>query len=118
MVDISDNRRNMEQINNITEEITNNVNVTDKPKKQYQFTAKRKLAFEKMKEAKKKKIEDMRNRKIEDNEKIPPPPKLKRSRAIDMKQEIIKSSSSESSTSTDSSNYESDEKTDKVIIHN
>ena len=62
---------------------------------------------------------DMRNRKIEDKEKIPPPPKLKRSRAIDMKQEIIKSSSSsESPTSTDSSNYESDEKTDKVIIHN
>ena len=60
----------------------------------------------------------MRNRKIEDNEKIPPIPKLKRSNAIDMKQEIIKSSSSESSTSTDSSNYESDEKTDKVIIHN
>ena len=37
---------------------------------------------------------------------------------VDMKQEIIKSSSSSSSTSTDSSNYESDEKTDKVIIHN
>ena len=35
----------------------------------------------------------MRNKKIEDNQKIPPPPKLKRSRAIDMKQEIIKSSS-------------------------
>ena len=65
------------------------------------------------------KIEDMRNRKIEDNEKIPPPPKLKRSKAIDMKQEIIKSSSeSPSSISTDSSNYESDEKTDKIIIHN
>ena len=31
----------------------------------------------------------MRNRKIEDNEKIPSPPKLKRSKAIDMKQEII-----------------------------
>ena len=61
----------------------------------------------------------MRNRKIEDNEKIPPPPKLKRSRAIDMKQEIIKSSSESSlSTSTDSSNYQSDEKTDKVIIYN
>ena len=68
----------------------------------------------------------MRNRKIEDSEKIPPIPKLKRSRAVDMKfntsgvdmkQEMIKSSS-ESSTSTDSSNYESDEKTDKVIIHN
>ena len=59
----------------------------------------------------------MRNRKIEDNEKIPPPPKLKRSKAIDMKQEIIKSSS-ESSSSTDSSNYESDEKTEKIIIHN
>ena len=53
----------------------------------------------------------MRNRKIEDKEKIPPIPKLKRSRAVDMKQEIIKSSSSSSSsTSTDSSNYESDEK--------
>ena len=75
----------MEQINNITEEINNNGNVTDKPKKQYQFTEKRKLAFEKMKETSKKKIEDMRNRKIEDNEKIPPPPKLKRSKAIDMK---------------------------------
>ena len=37
-------------------------------------------------------VEDMRNRKIEDKEKIPPPPKLKRSKAIDMKQEIIKSS--------------------------
>ena len=56
----------MEQINNITEEIYNNVNVTDKPKKQYQFTEKRKLAFEKMKEARKKKIED--------NEKISPLP--------------------------------------------
>ena len=52
MVDISGYRRNMEtqehhareQINNITEEI-NNVNVIDKPKKQYQFTEKRKLAF-------------------------------------------------------------------------
>ena len=45
--------------------------------------------------------------------------KLKRSRAVDMKQEIIKSSeSSESSRSTDPSNYASDEKTDKVIIHN
>ena len=43
----------MEQINNITEEINNNV--TDKPKKQYQFTEKRNLAFEKMKEARKKK---------------------------------------------------------------
>ena len=86
----------MEQINNITEEINNNVNVIDKPKKQYKFTEKKKLAYEKMKEAKKearkKKVEEMRNRKIEDNEKIPPPPKLKRSRAIDMKQEIIKSS--------------------------
>ena len=70
-----------------------------------------------MREARKKKVEEMRNRKIEDNEKIPPIPKLKRSRAVDMKQEIIKSSSS-SSTFTDSSNYESDEKTDKVIIHN
>ena len=107
----------MEQINNITEEINNNINVTNKPKKKYKFTEKRKLAYEKMREARKKKIEDMRNRKIEDTEKIPPPPKLKRSRAVDMKQEIIKSSS-ESSSSTDSSNYESDEKTDKVIIHN
>ena len=119
----------MEQIN-ITEEINNNVNVIDKPKKEYKFTEKKKLAYEKMKEARKKKVEEMRNRKIEDNdlgvrgarppnEKIPPPPKLKRSRAIDMKQEIIKSSSeSSSSTSTDSSNYESDEKTDKIIIHN
>ena len=53
------------------------------------------------------------------NRNIPPPPKLKRSKAIDMKQEIIKSSSeSSSSTSTDSSNYESDEKTEKIIIHN
>ena len=112
MVDISGHWRNVEQINNITEEIN------DKPKKQYQFTEKRKLAFEKMKEARKKKIEDMRNRKNDNNEKIPPPPKLKRSRAVDMKQEITKSSSSESSTSTDSSNYESYEKTDKVIIHN
>ena len=47
------------------------------------------------KEARKKKVEEMRNRKIEDNEKIPPIPKLKRSRAVDMKQEIIKSSSSD-----------------------
>ena len=31
-----------------------------------------------MKEARKKKVEEMRNRKIENNEKIPPPPKLKR----------------------------------------
>ena len=38
------------------------------------------------KEARKKKIEKIRNRKFED--KIPPPPKLKRSKAIDMKQEI------------------------------
>ena len=78
----------MEQINNITEEINNNIDVTNKPKKEYKFTEKRKLAYEKMKEAKKearkKKVEEMRNRKIEDNEKIPPPPKLKRSRAIDM----------------------------------
>ena len=119
-MDILGHRRNMDQINNITEEINNNINVTNKPKKEYNFTEKRKLAYEKMKEARKKKIEDMRNRKIEDNEKIPPIPKLKRSRAVDMKQEIIKSSSSSSSssTSTDSSNYESDEKTDKVIIHN
>ena len=51
-----------------------------------------------MKKARKKKVEDMRNRKIEDTEKIPPPPKLKRSRVIDMKQEIIKSSSESSST--------------------
>ena len=29
--DILGHRRNMEQINNITEEINNNVNVTDKP---------------------------------------------------------------------------------------
>ena len=37
----------MEQINNITEEINNNNNnnVNDKPKKQYQFTEKRKLEF-------------------------------------------------------------------------
>ena len=81
----------MEQINNITEEINNNnVNVTNKPKKEYKFTEKRKLAYEKMREARKKKVEEMRNRKIEDKEKIPPPPKLKRSRAVDMKQEIIK----------------------------
>ena len=98
MVDISDHRRNMEQINNINEEINNNVNVTNKPKKEYKFTEKRKLAYEKMREARKKKVEEMRNRKIED--KIPPPPKLKRSRAIDMKKEIIKKSSSESSLST------------------
>ena len=71
-----------------------------------------------MKEARKNKIEDMRNRKNDNNEKIPLPPKLKRSKAVDMKQEIIKSSSSESSTSTDSSNYESDEKTEKIIIYN
>ena len=102
------------------------IEFTTEPIKKYDFTEKRKLAYEKMREARKKKIEDMRNRKIEDKEKIPPPPKLKRSRAVDMKfntsgvdmkQEIIKSSS-ESSTSTDSSNYESDEKTEKVIIHN
>ena len=54
----------MEQINNITEEINNNVNVNDKPKKEYKFTEKRKLAYEKMREARKKKIEDMRNIKI------------------------------------------------------
>ena len=36
----------MEQINNITEEINNN-NVTNKPKKEYKFTEKRKLAYEK-----------------------------------------------------------------------
>ena len=113
MVDISDHRRNMEQINNITEEINNNIDVANKPKKEYKFTEKRKLAYEKMREARKKKVEDMRNRKIEDNEKIPPIPKLKRSRAVDMKQKIIKSSSSSESssessslTSTDSSNYE------------
>ena len=124
MVDISGHRRNMEQINNITEEINNdNVNVIDKPKKEYKFTEKKKIAYEKMKEAtkdaRKKKITEMRNRKIENNEKIPPPLKLKRPKAIDMKQEIIKSSLESSlSTSTDSSNYESDEKTDKIIIHN
>ena len=72
----------MEQINNITEEINNNVNVNDKPKKEYKFTEKRKLAYEKMREARKKKVEEMRNRKIEDKEKIPPPPKLKRCKAI------------------------------------
>ena len=33
----------MEQINNITEEINNNDNVNDKPKKEYKFTEKRKL---------------------------------------------------------------------------
>ena len=38
----------MEQINNITEEINNNINVTNKPKKEYKFTEKRKLAYEKM----------------------------------------------------------------------
>ena len=38
----------MEQINNITEEINNNVNVIDKPKKQYKFTEKKKLAYEEM----------------------------------------------------------------------
>ena len=108
----------MEQINNITEEINNNVNFTVKPKKQYQFTEKRKLVFKKMKETRKKKVEEMRNRKNDNNDKSPPPPKFKRSKAIDMKQEITKPSSSESSTSTDSSNYESDEKTEKVIIHN
>ena len=43
----------MEQINDITEEINNNVNVIDKPKKEYKFTEKKKLAYEKMKEAKK-----------------------------------------------------------------
>ena len=43
----------MEQINNITEEINNNDNVTNKPKKEYKFTEKKKLAYEKMKEAKK-----------------------------------------------------------------
>ena len=97
-MDISDHRRNMEQINKITEEINNNVNVNvnDKPKKEYKFTEKRKLAYEKMKEARKKKVEEMRNKKIGDKEKIPPPPKLKRSKAIDMKQEIIKSSSESS----------------------
>ena len=105
----------MEQINNITEEINNN-NVIDKPKKTYQFTEEKKLAFEKMKEAWKKKVEEMRNKKNE--EKIPALPKLNRLKAINMKQEIIKSSSSESSTSTNSSNYESDQKTEKVIIHN
>ena len=36
-------RRNMKQINNINEEINNNVNVTNKPKKEYKFTEKRKL---------------------------------------------------------------------------
>ena len=51
MLDISGHRRNKEQINNITEEINNNV--TNKPKKEYKFTEKKKLAFEKMKEAKK-----------------------------------------------------------------
>ena len=67
MVDISGHRRNMEQINNITEDgrslytreqinnITEEIN-NDKPKKQYQFTEKRKLAFEKMKGKNRKKI--------------------------------------------------------------
>ena len=45
--------QDMKQINNITEEINNNVNVIDKTKKQDKFTEKKKLAFEKMKEAKK-----------------------------------------------------------------
>ena len=31
----------MEQINNITEEINNNDNVTNKPKKEYKFTEKK-----------------------------------------------------------------------------
>ena len=57
----------MEQINNITEEINNDINITNKPKKEYKFTGKKILAYEKMKEARKKKIEDMRNRKIENN---------------------------------------------------
>ena len=36
----------MEQINNITEEINNNnIDVTNKPKKEYKFTEKRKLAY-------------------------------------------------------------------------
>ena len=35
LVDILDHPRNMEQNNNITEEVNNNVNVTDKQKKQY-----------------------------------------------------------------------------------
>ena len=70
MLDISRHLINMEtqehhareQINNITEEINNNINVIDKPKKQYQFTEKRKLAYEKMKEAKK----EARKKKVED----------------------------------------------------
>ena len=46
----------MEQINNITEEINNNIDVTNKPKKEYKFTEKRKLAYEKMREKNRKKI--------------------------------------------------------------
>ena len=49
----------MEQINNITEEINNNDNITNKTKKEYKFTEKKKLAYEKMKEAKKEARKNM-----------------------------------------------------------
>ena len=51
-------------LNNITEEINNNVNVTNKPKKEYKFTEKRKLAYEKMKEARKKKVKGVSKLKV------------------------------------------------------
>ena len=104
----------MEEIKTIdnTDNTDNNNNIDDTtPKKKYVFTEKRQAAFDRMRAARKQKIEEKRTRPI-----VLEKPKLKRS--INFEQEEKKLSSSSSSSGTDSSNYESDGESKKIIISN
>ena len=97
--------------------------VEAKPKRKYVFTEKRQAAYEKMVESRKKKIEEKRQAVHQNKPIVLEKPKLKRSTAAEIKKPAFNSdyeTSSENSTTsgTNSSDYESDEKTNKTILHN
>ena len=95
----------MEEINTIDNTDNNNIDDTT-PKKKYVFTEKRQAAFDRMRAARKQKIEEKRFGVLEK-------PILKRSRNVEEEKKL-----SSSSSGTDSSNYESDGESKKIIISN
>ena len=105
----------MEEIKNIDNIDNNDNNTTDK-KRKYVFTEKRQAAFDKMKEARRQQIAEKRTRTLEK-------PELKRTTDVETikekENERIRMLFDESSSSgTDSSNYESDHESKKIIISN
>jgi hypothetical protein len=135
--DIENNIEAIEQNYEATNIRTSKESKESKPKAKREFTPARQAAFEKMQAARRKQLEQKRQQKLAEVkqkkekksivEKYSKPtnvPILKRSNAIDEKEEDFSLKTSglceenNVSSSTDSSNYETDEETQKVIIKN